>query len=248
MADTLATILNPVASATGTAPSKTAGVTTKPTDRRHHDREQFQHVPHAAHHAAEEPEPARTARHQPVHPAARPVHPGRAADEDEHAAHLADQHRADGAVDRRDGLSRLDRDGRRRHREARERHGDLDASRPTSRRPPRSTSRIRPARWSIRAAITVNAGQQNFQWDGRGNNGTKYPDGNYTLAISAKDASGQSVAISTEVSGTVDSVDLTQEPADAHDRRPELHGRQDQAGRAAGRCDRRVRARPDDTR
>src|SRR6476619_3843620 len=51
---------------------------------------------------------------------------------------------------------------------------------------------------------TVNAGQQNFQWDGRGNNGTKYPDGNYTLSVSAKDASGSSVAIGTEVSGTVD--------------------------------------------
>jgi flagellar basal-body rod modification protein FlgD len=59
---------------------------------------------------------------------------------------------------------------------------------------------------------TVNAGQQNFQWDGRGNNGTKYPDGNYTLAISAKDATGQSVAISTSVSGTVDSVDLNASP------------------------------------
>ena len=32
MADTLASILNPVASATGTAPSKTAGVTTKTTN------------------------------------------------------------------------------------------------------------------------------------------------------------------------------------------------------------------------
>ena len=59
---------------------------------------------------------------------------------------------------------------------------------------------------------TVNAGQQNFQWDGRGNNGTKYPDGNYTLAISANDTSGQSVAISTQVSGTVDSVDLNASP------------------------------------
>ena len=59
---------------------------------------------------------------------------------------------------------------------------------------------------------TVNAGQQNFQWDGRGNNGTKYPDGNYTLAISAKDTTGQTVAISTMVSGTVDSVDLNASP------------------------------------
>ena len=59
---------------------------------------------------------------------------------------------------------------------------------------------------------TVNAGQQNFMWDGRGNNGTRYPDGNYTLAISAKDSTGQAVAISTMVSGTVDSVDLNASP------------------------------------
>src|SRR5262245_43934172 len=52
--------------------------------------------------------------------------------------------------------------------------------------------------------FTVNAGQQNFTWDGRGNNGTKWPDGNYTISITGKDTSGQTVAISTEVAGTVD--------------------------------------------
>ena len=51
--------------------------------------------------------------------------------------------------------------------------GELDVHLATSRRTRRSTSRTRPARWSIRAAFTVNAGQQNFVWDGRGNNGTK---------------------------------------------------------------------------
>ena len=55
-------------------------------------------------------------------------------------------------------------------------------------------------------------GSRTSQWDGRGNNGTKWPDGNYTLSITAKDASGQSVAVSTKVRGTVDSVDLTQNP------------------------------------
>ena len=61
-------------------------------------------------------------------------------------------------------------------------------------------------------SYAVNAGQQAFQWDGRSNNGTKQPDGNYTMAISAKDASGNAVAISTQVSGTVDSVDLNASP------------------------------------
>jgi flagellar basal-body rod modification protein FlgD len=60
--------------------------------------------------------------------------------------------------------------------------------------------------------FTVNAGQQNFTWDGRGNNGTKWPDGNYTMSITAKDSTGQAVAISTEVTGTVDSVDLSTSP------------------------------------
>jgi flagellar basal-body rod modification protein FlgD len=58
----------------------------------------------------------------------------------------------------------------------------------------------------------LNAGAQSFSWDGRGNNGALNPDGAYTMSITAKDASGSAVAISTEVRGTVDSVDLTQNP------------------------------------
>ena len=61
--------------------------------------------------------------------------------------------------------------------------------------------------------FTVNAGQnQTFTWDGRGNDGTKWPDGNYTLTATGKDASGQSVAVSTEIQGVVDSADLSQSP------------------------------------
>jgi flagellar basal-body rod modification protein FlgD len=60
--------------------------------------------------------------------------------------------------------------------------------------------------------FTVNAGQQKFQWDGKGNNGTQWPDGSYTMSVTAKDSAGQSVAISTEVSGIVDSVDLSKSP------------------------------------
>jgi flagellar basal-body rod modification protein FlgD len=60
--------------------------------------------------------------------------------------------------------------------------------------------------------FTVNAGTQNFIWDGRGNNGVAWPDGDYAISVTAKDASGQSVAISTEIQGVVDSVDLTQSP------------------------------------
>jgi flagellar basal-body rod modification protein FlgD len=60
--------------------------------------------------------------------------------------------------------------------------------------------------------FTIQAGTQNFTWDGRDNNGVKWPDGNYTMSVTAKDASGQSVSISSEVEGVVDSVDLTKTP------------------------------------
>jgi len=60
--------------------------------------------------------------------------------------------------------------------------------------------------------FTINTGTQNFTWDGRDSSGVKWPDGNYTLSVSAKDASGQSVAISSEVQGVVDSVDVTKSP------------------------------------
>ena len=61
-------------------------------------------------------------------------------------------------------------------------------------------------------SFPLNAGTQSFKWDGRGTNGTQWPDGTYTLSITAKDANGQSVAVSTTVNGTVDAVDLTQNP------------------------------------
>lgn len=56
----------------------------------------------------------------------------------------------------------------------------------------------------------LQTGPQNFEWDGKGNNGVQWPPGAYTISITSKDANGQAVAISTEVQGTVDSVDLTQ--------------------------------------
>jgi flagellar basal-body rod modification protein FlgD len=59
---------------------------------------------------------------------------------------------------------------------------------------------------------TVNAGNQVFQWNGKGNDGTQWPDGNYTISVNATDASGQPAAISSQIEGTVDSVDLTKTP------------------------------------
>lgn len=59
---------------------------------------------------------------------------------------------------------------------------------------------------------SLNSGIQNFVWDGRNNSGVKQADGDYKLSITAKDASGQPVAVSTEIQGVVDSVDMTQSP------------------------------------
>ena len=59
----------------------------------------------------------------------------------------------------------------------------------------------------------VNAGSnQAFSWDGKGNDGTQWPDGKYTLTATAADTAGNAVAVSTQIQGVVDSVDLTQSP------------------------------------
>jgi flagellar basal-body rod modification protein FlgD len=58
----------------------------------------------------------------------------------------------------------------------------------------------------------VSAGNQTFGWDGKGTDGTQYPDGNYTMTTTAKDTAGNVVAVTSQVQGVVDSVDLTQSP------------------------------------
>jgi len=61
--------------------------------------------------------------------------------------------------------------------------------------------------------FTINAGaNQAFAWDGRGNDGTQWPDGNYKLSVVATDAAGKTATVSTQIQGTIDSVDLTQTP------------------------------------
>jgi flagellar basal-body rod modification protein FlgD len=65
--------------------------------------------------------------------------------------------------------------------------------------------------YSGKYTITAGSGQV-FGWDGKGNDGTQWPDGDYTLSITAVDAAGQNVAISTQIQGVIDSADLTQTP------------------------------------
>jgi flagellar basal-body rod modification protein FlgD len=61
-------------------------------------------------------------------------------------------------------------------------------------------------------SYTLKQGGSSFVWDGKGNDGVQWPAGTYTLTATGKDTSGNSVAISTEVQGVVDSVDLTSSP------------------------------------
>jgi flagellar basal-body rod modification protein FlgD len=62
-------------------------------------------------------------------------------------------------------------------------------------------------------SYSVTAGDnQPFTWNGQGNDGTQWPDGNYTMSTTAKDSSGNTVAVSTQIQGVVSSVDLTQSP------------------------------------
>ena len=60
--------------------------------------------------------------------------------------------------------------------------------------------------------VTLNPGNQTFTWNGQGNNGITWPDGNYTMSINATGANGQPVTISTEVQGTISGIDLSQNP------------------------------------
>ena len=60
---------------------------------------------------------------------------------------------------------------------------------------------------------SLKAGNASFVWDGKGNDGTQWPPGNYTMSITAKDTTGAAVTVSTEIQGVVDSVDLTASPA-----------------------------------
>jgi flagellar basal-body rod modification protein FlgD len=60
--------------------------------------------------------------------------------------------------------------------------------------------------------VALNAGTQTYTWNGVGNNGQTWPDGNYTIAINATGASGQAVTVSTQTQGTVSGVNLSSNP------------------------------------
>jgi flagellar basal-body rod modification protein FlgD len=62
-------------------------------------------------------------------------------------------------------------------------------------------------------SYTISAGNgQSFEWDGRDSSGLQWPDGSYTISVSAQDANGTAVSIPTEIQAKVESADLTQTP------------------------------------
>jgi flagellar basal-body rod modification protein FlgD len=65
---------------------------------------------------------------------------------------------------------------------------------------------------ALTGTISLSAGSQSFTWNGQGNNGVAWPDGNYTLSINATGANGQPVTVSTQVQGTISSIDVSKNP------------------------------------
>src|SRR5258705_2588632 len=53
-------------------------------------------------------------------------------------------------------------------------------------------------------SYALKQGNSSFVWDGKGNDGVQWPAGTYTMTATGKDSSGNSVAISPEVHGIVD--------------------------------------------
>jgi flagellar basal-body rod modification protein FlgD len=60
--------------------------------------------------------------------------------------------------------------------------------------------------------FNINAGKNEFVWDGKGNDGVQWPDGDYKIQVVAKDSGGQPVVVDADSQGVVDSVDLTANP------------------------------------
>jgi flagellar basal-body rod modification protein FlgD len=90
-----------------------------------------------------------------------------------------------------------------------------------------------PATWSLNAAapatanvtitssanttvytgtVALNSGTNTYTWSGQGNNGQTWPDGIYTLTVTATGANGQSVNVATQVQGTVSGVNISANP------------------------------------
>ncbi|GLK79986.1 flagellar hook assembly protein FlgD [Methylopila turkensis] len=74
-----------------------------------------------------------------------------------------------------------------------------------------ATVEIRNASGALVATRTVDLdyGDQDFTWDGKTTSGADAPEGLYSIVVTAKDAAGSTVSVTSEIAGTVDGVDLT---------------------------------------
>lgn len=54
----------------------------------------------------------------------------------------------------------------------------------------------------------TSSGQHSIAWDGRGDDGTQYADGSYSVQISAKDSNNNPVSVTTGLTGVVSDVSL----------------------------------------
>jgi flagellar basal-body rod modification protein FlgD len=61
-------------------------------------------------------------------------------------------------------------------------------------------------------SVALSAGTQTYSWNGTNNSGVTQPDGTYTISVKGTSASGQSVNVTTQVSGTVTGVDTSTSP------------------------------------
>lgn len=55
------------------------------------------------------------------------------------------------------------------------------------------------------------AGKKTYTWDGKTSTGQPASEGEYTITVTGKDVSAQSFTIKTEITGKVDSVDMSEE-------------------------------------
>jgi flagellar basal-body rod modification protein FlgD len=58
----------------------------------------------------------------------------------------------------------------------------------------------------------IQPGQQTYTWNGVDANGITWPDGLYTLSMTAVDANGQNTAVTTQSQGVVTAVDVSKTP------------------------------------
>ena len=154
---------------------------------------QFPDLPDAADDAAAEPEPARSARHQPVHRSSSCNSPASSSSSRPNdQLKSLDRSGEERAGDPGAGLRRQDRRRRRQHRASSTTPATWNFSVAEGHRTPRSRS-------PIRRGQTVYTGNYNaerratpvFVWDGKGNDGTQWPAGNYKMTATAKDSSRQ---------------------------------------------------------